>query len=142
MPIQSLSNFTGAAEYTSLKGFPSGVKTPFYMTDGVRYVAENGGGHGAFWLITAIMSYQYMLVGTKQLLKRNDDRLREMQNWKLKVTDKSAILTCVADTDEPPAIEQKIEYTDFDLPEITIWVEYGSLDGETPAYILLLPSEH
>ena len=39
---------------------------------------------------------------------------------------------------QKPAITQRIEYTDFDLPEIDIWV--GPVDERT--YCLLLPNEY
>lgn len=104
------------------------------LTDGVKFVAENGGAGGAYWLADAIASHQ-----PKAL---RDERLREMQFWKLKVTEKdgrrSAVLTCRADNDVPPAITQRIEYTDFDLPEIDVWV--GPVDEKH--YVLMLPSEY
>ena len=71
-----------------------------------------------------------------------NERLRDIQFWKLKVTEKdgrkSAVLTCRADSGEKPVITQRIEYTDFDLPEIDIWV--GPVDERT--YCLLLASEY
>ena len=71
-----------------------------------------------------------------------DERLREFQFWKLTVTDKdgrkSAVLTCRADKGEKPAITQRIEYTDFDLPEIDLWV--GPMDEKH--FVIMLPSEY
>ena len=88
------------------------------LTDGAKFVADNGGTSGAYWLMDAIASHQ------PKALK--DERLREIQFWKLTVTEKdgrkSAVLTCRADSGEKPAITQRIEYTDFDLPEIDLWV--------------------
>jgi hypothetical protein len=43
----------------------------------------------------------------------------------------------VADGNEPPAITQAIEYTDFPLPEIDIWVQRSGED-----MFALLPSEY
>ena len=108
----------------------------FYATDGVKHIMDNGGSHGAYWLIDAILSYQ------KKLLNHTDSRLHDMQFWKLTVNaDKSCVLTCEADSGEKPVVKQNIEYTDFDLPEIKIWVEAGSIDGENTAMIVMLPSE-
>ena len=71
-----------------------------------------------------------------------DERLRDIQFWKLKVTEKdgrkSAVLTCRADSGEEPAITQRIEYTDFDLPEIDLWV--GPVDERR--FVLMLPNEY
>jgi hypothetical protein len=104
------------------------------LTDGAKFVAENGGAHGAFWLMDAIASHQ------PKALK--NEMLRDIQFWTLEVTEKdgrkSAVLTCRVDSGENPFITQKIEYTDFDLPKIDLWVE--PLDENT--YVILLPNEH
>jgi uncharacterized protein DUF6876 len=95
-------------------------------TDGVAYIAENGGG----WLVDAIASYQ----GTKAL---KTDMLKDFQIWILKVDReaKKGVLTCIADDGWPPAITQEIEYTDFPLDEIKLYVERGE------EMTLMLPSE-
>lgn len=97
------------------------------LTDGAKYLAEKA---GAFWLMDAIASHQ------PKALK--DRMLRDMQFWTLKVNaDKTAVLTCERDSGNV-AITQKIEYTDFPLPEIKLYV--GPMgDGQ---YTILLPSEY
>ena len=98
-------------------------------TDGVQYVAENG---GAFWLIDAIASWQ-----TDPKVQKNE-RLQEFQLWTLKVRGGSATLTCQEDSGEPNVVTQNIEFTDFPLPEIQFYVEpLGGGKG-----CLLLRSEH
>ena len=92
-------------------------------TDGVKIMAEVG---GAYWLIDSIASYQ----GDKRLRGR---RMQEFQLWELSVKNGAAVLTCRADSDEEPVITQEIEYTDFPLDYIRLFVEGG---------VLLLPSEH
>lgn len=100
-----------------------------FLSDGADYVAQNGGKQGAFWLMDAIASYQ------PKLLK--NQRLREFQVWTLAVAeDKSAVLTCVADSGEKPVVTQKFDYTDFDFT-IKLWVE--PCQG---GWLILLPSEH
>jgi hypothetical protein len=65
--------------------------------------------------------------------------LRDIQFWNLSVKpDHSAVLTCRADSGRKPVITQRIEYTDFDLPEIELWV--APVDEST--YTILLKSEH
>lgn len=94
------------------------------MTDGAMFLNENG----AAWLIDAIASYQ----GTTEAKSCGGFQL-----WELKVDDdNSAILTCRRDSNEKPVIEQEIPFTDFPLPEISLYVE-----GFDPP-ICLLPSEH
>ncbi len=99
---------------------------------GVRYVAEKG---KAYWLIDAIASY----FGSPEMqaAQRHDYRLREMQFWRLKVIDKSAVLVAEADSGETPFIQQEIEYTDFPLEQIDIWAAFDGLH-----WTLYLPSEH
>ena len=121
--LRRVAQFTGTEQYHR---FWFGISL---LTDGVAYLAEQAGCH---WLLDAIGSYQ------PELAKHADDRLQCLQFWKLKVNgDKSAVLTCVADSGEPPAVTQNIEWTDFPLPEIDIWV---GVEGDRK--IALLPSEY
>jgi hypothetical protein len=102
------------------------------LTDGAKYVADNGGTNGAYWLMDAIASYH------GKLMRNKDTRLRDIQFWNLKVNGNTAVLTCRADSGEKPAVTQKIEYTDFDLPEIDLWVQPGG-DG---LWVIMLKSEY
>ena len=118
-----LANFIGSQEYHR---FWFGIAL---LTEGVFYLAEAAQCH---WLLDAIASYQ------PEIDKQPDQRLHEIQFWKLRLNaDKSALLTCVADSGEPPAFSQKIEWTDFPLPQIDIWVS-----GQKGSRVALLPSEY
>jgi hypothetical protein len=120
---EALAQFSGTVNYYR---YWFGI---YALTDGVQYLAEEARCH---WLLDAIGSYQ------PELAKHADQRLQEIQFWKLKVNaDKSAVLTCVADAGESPAVTQRIEWTDFPLPEIDIWIGF---EGEKR--IALLPSEY
>ena len=92
------------------------------FTDGVKYLAEQA---GAFWLIDLVASHQ-----TPRL------RQEEFQIWTLKV-DRSktpmAVATCQADTHAKVLVQQEIEYTDFPLPSIKLWL----VDS-----VLMLPNEY
>ncbi len=121
-----LAQFRGTDGYTRY----SPLFRRLLLTDGAKYVAENGGTNGAFWLMDAIGSYQ------SKLLKK--ECFQEYQFWKLEVTGSSAVLTCREDTGVKPAVKQKIEYTDFDLASIELWVMPMG-DGN---YVIMLPSEH
>jgi hypothetical protein len=91
-------------------------------TDGVKHLAEKA---GAFWLIDLVASHQ-----TARL------KQEEFQIWILAVDrDKSpmAVATCQADKGRPPLIRQEIEYTDFPLPSIKLWLVHC---------VLMLPNEY
>jgi hypothetical protein len=80
-------------------------------TDGVKYLATTA---KAYWLIDAIASHQ-----NRRLL--SNPRLLEFQIWRLAVENSSATLICSEDTDIEVR-RQSIEYTDFPLPEITLYL--------------------
>jgi hypothetical protein len=131
--LSELSRFTGTSGYH--KNW-----TGLLYTDGIKYLAEKA---ECYWLIDAIASYQHKL-------KRDPD-LARFQLWILSVAkeegerkypfikiknDMGCALTCWRDTPKEgvkPSKVQQIEYTDFPLPEIKLYV----VDG-----ILLLPSEY
>ncbi len=90
-------------------------------TDGVKFLAESA---GAFWLIDAIALAQPRAL--------HDPWLREFQLWELFVRDHTAILICSRDSDDE-AFRQEIEFTDFPMEYVKLYVEGG---------VVLLPSEH
>ena len=97
-------------------------------TEGAQYLAENA---EAYWLIDAIASYQ-----GEEVLTR-DPSLQEFQVWVLTVhEDQTARLECVAGTGRPPVVAQDIEWTDFPLSEIKLYVCFGE------QFCLMLPSEY
>jgi hypothetical protein len=109
-------------------------------TDGVKYLADNA---EAYWLVDAIASHQL------------DPKVRGegFQVWILRtfgdgLGSRRAVLTCYSDYDESGMtayqnyekyglVEQRIEFTDFPLAKMRLWVEGGP---EQP--VILLPSEH
>jgi hypothetical protein len=95
-----------------------------YYTDGIKWLQENA---NCYWLIDLIASYQ-----TTEFKKVND-----RQFWKLVVTDNSAVITC-DDGDGNVSVTQPIEYTDFPLPSLSIWVEIQ----EEGRIFIYLPSEY
>ena len=115
---RGLANFYGTEAYHSLGPLFPGLK----MTDGPAWLAENA---DCVWLMVAIASHQPEC--------RKDGMLRDFQLWTLKVApDKSAVLKCERDTNDPKPIIQKLDWTDFPLDEIKLYVENG---------VLFLPSE-
>jgi hypothetical protein len=99
------------------------------FTPGVKYVADNGGQHGAYWLLDAIASYQ------PEPVIKNNPKLQEFQVWILTVDlEAHTAVLRMCDGDSPkPLVEQEIEYTDFDLAAITIWAEENG-DGDLPPF--------
>ena len=129
MPIDSsqLASFCGDLERTR-----HWLKV-LLMTPGVLYVGENGGGQGAMWLIDAIASYQ-----ADRRITANE-KLRAMQFWTLRVqAGNKAVLFCTDGDSDEHVIEQAINYTDFDLPEIQLYV----CDNGDGTRTVMLPSEY
>jgi hypothetical protein len=127
--IQStLAQFSGTENYYRSSAFTK----DFVHTDGVHYLATT---FGAFWLIDAIVSHQ-----GKASLKREG-----FQAWTLRTRTEpegqAAILIC-DDGNGNELARQNIPYTDFPLPEITLYLVDGSLDGEHLCKVLELPSEY
>lgn len=94
-------------------------------TQGVKFVAERA---AAYWLLDAIASYQPRC--------QRDPMLRDFQLWELDVTGRAAVLTCRRDSGrgEKFVVSQRIEYTDFPLDSLRLYLCNGTL--------LLPPSEY
>ena len=138
---RELAQFTGTEEYRrhNLGGM---------YTDGVAYLASGSEGvlydgwhksGGAFWLLDAIFSWQ------REVKRKAVDR-GAFQVWHLFIRrdgeKRGALLVCHVDTctlDEADHVRcgatarQEIEFTDFPLDEIKLYL----CDG-----VLLLPSEY
>jgi hypothetical protein len=111
----TLRSFIGTTEYHR---HWSGMR----FTDGVKFLADTA---NAYWLLDVIASWQ-----PKALL---DPALQEFQLWELFVKpDRSARIVCSRDS-EDKAFQQEIEYTDFALDYVRLYVEDS---------VILLPSEH
>ena len=108
-----LDQFIGTEHYYKYLGI--------MLTDGVKYLAEVG---KAFWLLNIIASYQ-----------TGEIKNVPFQVWTLKVDieKQTGVVTMKEDTDEPNLVTQSLDYTDFPLDEISLWL----IDG-----ILILPSEY
>lgn len=95
-------------------------KHPFgiLLTDGATFLMQNGAG----WLVDAVASHQ------------NVAKKLDFQLWELEVReDKTADLTCRPDMGETPIITQHIDYTDFPLDGIKMYLSNN---------VLMLPNEY
>jgi len=116
---KELSQFHGTAEYHKHL-FPG--KSPILITDGCQYIRDKC---NAYWLFDALLSYQ-----THKALRDVNFQVWEFRRLK---RDLSWVLTCREDSDKKPLITQFIEFSDFPLDCIKIWV----IDK-----VALLPSEY
>ena len=114
-----LKQFHGTSEYHKHL-FPG--KSPILLTDGCKYVRDVC---KANWLFDAILSYQ-----CEPILKGVNFQVWELKQLKKDLTWQ---LTCREDRNKKPLIKQSIEYSDFPLDYIKIWV----IDK-----VALLPSEY
>ena len=128
LSLADLQQFTGTTQW-----YRHSMTAKVVYTDGIQYMAAKG---EAYWLIDKIT--WHLLSPQMRTYIDRDRRLETLQFWKLTVNDdRSAALTCRADSDLPSAITQPIKFTDFPLAEIDIWCAF---DGDR--WTLYLPSEH
>lgn len=116
LPLADLNQFTGTENW-----YRHALNRKVLFTDGVKYVADEA---GAYWLIDEIA-----------LAQRYDANVKaeEFQVWKLAVRpNKTARLSC-EDGNFNAVFSKELTFTDFPLPEITLWFANDTL---------YLPSEH
>lgn len=90
----------------------------FLYTEGAQYVAE---ACGAYWLLDSIFAKQGLPAVARE----------EFQVWKLTTNNDRGLLTC-EDGNDREVLREDIQFTDFPLPELTLWLEN---------YTLMLPGE-
>jgi hypothetical protein len=116
---RDLKQFTGTESYHKHL-FPG--KSPILLTDGCAYIRD---ACNSWWLFDAILSYQL-----EKVLKGVNFQLWELRQSK---KDLSWLLTCSMDSWQKPLISQRIEFSDFPLDYIKLYVICG---------VALLPSEN
>ena len=90
-------------------------------TEGAQYVAEKA---GAYWLLDEIALAQQAIPAVAA---------QRFQDWRLTVNaDYTATLAC-EDGNCNPVYSKQIEYTDFPLEKVNLWVADGAI---------MLPSEY
>ena len=113
---EALACFVGTFAYHTHKT----GELKLLLTDGCDYIRREA---ESFWLFDSIVTYQL------------DMTVRGLyhQVWKLtKQSDETWLLTC-KDGNNNICVVQRIQFSDFPLADITIWI----IDG-----IALLPSEY
>jgi hypothetical protein len=111
-----LAQFTGSEQW-----FRHGLNRQILFTEGAKYVADGG---GAYWLLDEIA-----------LSQRSEKRLarQPFQVWKLTVNADRTGTICVQDGNDNVLLTKALEFTDFPIPEITLWFSNN---------VIYLPSEH
>ncbi len=112
----NLSDFTGTFQYHQHRL----ANLSLNLTDGCNYVRNEA---QAFWLFDAILSHQISSIVSKHPFQVWRLKLQEDESWKLSCED----------GDRNILVVQNIEYSDFPIHEITIWL----IDG-----VALLPTEY
>ena len=128
---ENMSNFIGTESYHNI-GYKDLV-----LSDGAKYISDSC---ECYWLLDIINSYQF-----KIFMGQYGDDVRYMQFWKLKkIKNNKWIVTC-DDGNGNIKITQKIDFSDFPLDEINLWVSMGNVkikDRLKTVYVVYLPSEH
>ncbi|WP_203072740.1 DUF6876 family protein [Falsiroseomonas ponticola] len=118
---EQLAQFTGSSTFTR-----HSLLRRMIMTEGVSWLADHAQSH---WLTDAIASYQH------------EPRVSEehFQVWRLRVNPetRSATLHMTNGNSDAEMVRQEIDYTDFPLDEITLW-----LIAQGDHLVLMLPSEY
>ena len=112
---QELRQFTGTTQHFQ-------HWTGLQYTDGIKYLAQTA---KAYWLIDLVASYQ------SSFAKHPD--LEHFQLWELTTKDSKGLVSCAKDSGVDPSAQQMINYTDFPLSYIKLYVCNR---------VLMLPSEY
>jgi len=118
---EQLAQFTGSETFTRHALLPRMI-----ITEGVRWLADNAQSH---WWTDVIASYQHL----------PHVSVEHFQAWRLSVdlTTHAAVITMTDGNSDTPMVQQLIDYTDFPLAEITLW-----LIAQGEHVVLMLPSEY
>lgn len=114
--LNTLPQFTGTIKYYRWSGlFPKCL-----LTDGTKYLAENA---ECFWLMDVIASHLRKYgdtFGVARLVKTGDTATFFLE-----------------DGNDHVIAKQEIEYTDFPLPSIVLYVTWDTMN-----WTIMLPSEY
>lgn len=116
-----LAQFTGSRTFTR-----HSLLRRMCMTEGITWLADEVGAH---WLTHVVASYQH----------EPHVSAEHFQAWRLEVdvTTHAAVVIMTDGNTDVPLVQQPIDYTDFPLDDITLWL---IVQGDY--LILMLPSEY
>lgn len=116
LTADELNHFTGTGVW-----YRHSLAPGITYTEGVKYMADRA---GAYWLVDKIAITNRYAAETL--------REQPFQVWKLRRDGSGANLT-VEDGNENEVYRERIDFTDFPLPEIDVWFTDN---------VILLPSEY
>jgi hypothetical protein len=117
-----LNQFTGSERFYRYNGV--------ILTDGTKYLAEQA---GCFWLMDIIVSIKPQF---KTYDPYNTFWVAQLNVYKEK-NNSFAIFNLYDGNDSPPVYTQEIEYTDFPLSEIKLYICQSEI-----GWVVMLPSEY
>jgi hypothetical protein len=120
----TLSHFTGSCEFYRW----SPLFKNCLLTEGTQYLAESA---AAYWLMDAVASHQ-----TSAKLRREDFQVWNLN--KIGSTFGAAWVLSCDDGNDNVLAKQLIEYSDFPLQSVRLFVCRNDLGGVT----IMLPSEY
>ncbi len=126
----NLRQFTGTSGY-----FRYSLLFPYFLlTDGTKYLAESA---ECYWLMDFIASHQ-----VNPLIRENEN-LKRIQFWQIRVDNNRAKIWVEEDKDEP-VFSELIDYTDFPLERLTLYVQpvYLPSEQDRENWLCFLPSEY
>lgn len=106
-----LRRFTGSEQFYRHERWRNGAVV---LTEGAQFLADHA---GAYWLIDAIVSWQ---------CKRKVSS-EPFQAWTLTRNDDGSAVVSATDGGERVIAHQTILFTDFPLPEITLYFENDTI---------------
>lgn len=112
--MQALTESDLAQFYGTQNYYRHSLNHNFLYTDGVQYVAENG---GAYWLLDEIA------IANMHFKKL---QVEEFQSWTLTREGTKAVLTCTDGNDRMLYVKM-ISFTDFPLEKIEFFFENNVL---------------
>ena len=119
--VELLTGFRGSQTFYTHQLLQMRIK----LTEGVMFLVREA---ECTWLIDAIASYQ------PEIKKSGNEMLQGFQIWELtREQECKFLLICKEDSETPPSYSQEIEFSDFPLDKIKLWLCNTTL---------LLPSEY
>ena len=113
--LHELNHFTGSEVF-----YRHPLNRKIIYTQGVQYLAEKA---EAYWLLDYIVSNQH----------NPKIKIEPFQVWQIKVNEHNKAAIWVEDGNKNRIKSFKLEFTDFPLPEFTLWLTDSTL---------LLPNEY
>jgi hypothetical protein len=125
-----IAQSTGSLGYT--RG--CGINRKLLCTDGIMALAKTA---GAYWLIDIVGSLRYDKEVWSKMLQMD----LVICQLSVNLEKNTAVFTAREMDAEDAVYEQKMNYTNFPIEEVVMWLDMYSRSGEGEQ-VLYLPSEH